>query len=405
MNIGINSQQAYDAEMSGDGTVVSGLQDNGEMKMTPDGHLYEIFGGDAFFNTIDPNHSNNILEEYTYGNTSVTLDGGTTWYNIASGDCSSSSALFSTPIEQDPTMPGHVVVGCNPVDEAANVYTNPCADPTCSLVNLPWTSDYTIPSLQGSVTSIPSAVGVRGANVYVGYCGYCDTVTGGTPFKSGIATNVGANQPPQIGSPNSWHVASAFCGNCQTSSGHLPQRYITSIQIDPSDPNIVYVTMGGYGRRWVAPGSLGETTDLGVGHIFKSTDHGEHFMDISGNLPDAPADWTLVHAGDLVVSTDVGVFIDPGTNGGTWNALGSGLPKAPVFTIRLSPSNPNVLLASTYGRGNWTFTFAASAPTPSVPNTGAAGSPGAAVTLLVLMGLGAASALSPRRRGQRLRRG
>lgn len=33
--------------MSADGTVYSGLQDNGELKILPDGHQYEVFGGDA----------------------------------------------------------------------------------------------------------------------------------------------------------------------------------------------------------------------------------------------------------------------------------------------------------------------------------------------------------------------
>ena len=28
---------------------------------------------------------------------------------------------------------------------------------------------------------------------YVGYCGYCDTITQGTPFNSGLATNVGGS--------------------------------------------------------------------------------------------------------------------------------------------------------------------------------------------------------------------
>ena len=53
------------------------------------------------------------------------------------------------------------------------------------------------------------------------------------------------------------------------------------------------MTLGGYGRRWIPPGSFGEdTSNVGVGHVFVSHDHGEHFTNISGNLPDIPANWT-----------------------------------------------------------------------------------------------------------------
>ena len=155
----------------------------------------------------------------------------------------------------------------------------------------------------------PSATGLRGANAYVGFCGYCDVVTGGLPFRSGLATNVGGTAPRPIGTANGWHIAPANCANCGTPDNKLPQRYITSVQLDPTTRNTVYVTMGGYGRRWIPPGALGDSvSQVGTGHVFKSTDHGDHFTDISGNLPDVPANWTLVHNGQLVVATDLGVF-------------------------------------------------------------------------------------------------
>jgi len=416
-NVGLHTQQPYDAEMARDGTVVSGLQDNGEEKITPDGHQYEIFGGDGFFTTIDPGNSANILEEYSYGVVSGTNDGGNTWFltdtdQAGNSTCSSSTALFSTPIEQDPTTPGHIVIGCTQVQEATQGYASTCVDPTCSTYTNPFVQVFDLGTAPGGNTNnIPSAVGVRGASIYVGYCGYCDVVTGGLPFHSGIATNVGGSQPPQIGTSNGWHFAAGLCGNCGTPDGKLPQRYITSMQIDPSDPNTVYLTMGGYGRRWIPPGALGDTVgEVGTGHVFKSTDHGEHFTDISGNLPDAPANWTVLHGGQLVVATDVGVFIsDPATPVSSfvststpsiaYGLLGTGLPVTPAFTLRQSAADPNTLLISTYGRGDYTYTFPPSAPgvvstaptaaAPPLPNTsgpalaGEAGFAGAAVLTLL----------------------
>jgi hypothetical protein len=366
LNVGLYSQQAYDAEISKDGTVVAGLQDNGEDKLTADGHQAEIMGGDAFYNTIDPGNSQNIIEEYTYGASSLTNDGGASWFSITAGDCGgSANALFSTPIEQDATTPGHVVEGCTQVQEATNAYANPCTAPagappaTCAVNGSPFVTVFDLSTLPGSTTPpIPSALGVQGANIYVGWCGWCDVVTGGLPFASGIATNVGGSTPPSIGTGNGWHFAPAACASCGTPDGKLPQRYITSIQMDPSDANTVYVTMGGYGRRWIPPGALGDDiSKVGTGHVFVSHDAAKTFTDITGNLPDVPANWSLIHNGQLVVATDLGVFESADRTGGTFGLLGTGLPNTQVFTIRLSPSNPDLMIAATYGRGVYAYTF------------------------------------------------
>ena len=86
---------------------------------------------------------------------------------------------------------------------------------------------------------------------------------------------------------------------CGTANGRLPERYITSIQEGPRNPSTVYVTLGGYDRRWIPPGSFGESGATWVGHVFVSHDHGKHFTNITGNLPDISANWTGVHNGKL----------------------------------------------------------------------------------------------------------
>jgi hypothetical protein len=370
-NVGLTSLQPYDAEMSKDGTVVSGLQDNGELKINPNGSMAEIFGGDGFMTTIDPNHSNNIMEEYTYGSVSMTQDGGATWFpqETPSG-CSGATpvsppnALFSTPLEQDPTMPGHIVEGCNQVEEVVNGYANPCQAPAgapasqCQAFNINFNPVFSLGNAPSGAPYIPSAVGVRGANIYVGFCGYCDVVTGGLPFRSGIATNVGGLLRPKIGTSNGWHFVHPVCHRCGVPGGGLPQRYITSIQMDPRNPRVVYLTLGGYGRRWIPPGALGDSTRLvGVGHLFVSHDAGRTFTNVSGNLPDVPANWTLVRGGSLIVTTDLGVYISPLSALGHFSVLGKGLPRVPVFTVRADPGNSQIILISTYGRGDWTYRF------------------------------------------------
>ncbi|HEV3232822.1 MAG TPA: hypothetical protein VG245_11285, partial [Candidatus Dormibacteraeota bacterium] len=278
INTGLYTLQPYDAEIAKDGTIVAGLQDNGEMKIAPGGkENHTVFGGDGFWSAIDPNSSQNILEEYAYGAISLSINGGKDWYNIDPA-CGSDNSQFSTAFEQDPTTPGHVVDGCTNIQEATNIYTNPCAAPPgaspfqCQLSNVPWTSVYDLGTVanpgqprptqctngntqdQCDPYNIPSAVGVQAENVYVGYCGYCDIVTGKQPFNSGVATNVGGSSPPSIGTGNGWHIAGALCAGCGTANGKLPKRFINSIQMDPHNPRTVYVTLGGYGRRWIPPG-------------------------------------------------------------------------------------------------------------------------------------------------------
>jgi hypothetical protein len=203
---------------------------------------------------------------------------------------------------------------------------------------------------------------------YVGYCGFCDTITQGTPFGNGLATNVN-DGPGKAGSANGWHIAKAT---------GLPSRYITSVQMDPADPRTVYVTIAGYGRRWAFPGSVGEdTSKVGTGHVFKSTDAGATFTNVTGDLPDAPANWSLLHNGHLVVGTDIGVFESCDTSGGAYSQLGKGLPATPISTLRLKPGDPDLMVAATYGRGVYTYRFGDDSGR-CAPKAGAPGTPGTA---------------------------
>ena len=360
INDGLNTLQPYAAAAAKDGTVVAGLQDNGEMKISPSGREDMIFGGDGFFTGIDPANSNRIVEEYATGIASGTTDGGKTWTSV---DPQLTSALFSTPFQVDPTNADHMLTGGRDIQETPYPYEMHCyPDPTvkpCAFYDN-WTNVYDLGTAahpgdaSASQTSTDrnnqtSADDLRGEAAYVGYCGPCSVFSYGK-FASGIATNVGGSAPGTFLQSDGWHIAAA--------SG-LPERYVTSVRIDPSDPTsrTIYVTLGGYSSHWIPPGAVGEdTSKIGTGHVFVSHDAGETFTDVSGDLPDAPADWVLLHAGKLVVGTDVGVFISSDLTGGTYSVLGN-LPALPVVHISEDPANPNRIIAATYARGIWAYTF------------------------------------------------
>ena len=175
------------------------------------------------------------------------------------------------------------------------------------------------------------------------------------------------DKPGVAGSPDGWHKVAA---------NGLPRRYVTSIKADPADPTTVYATVAGYSRRWLPVGALGEGVtgaDVGSGHVFKSTDGGQNFTDISGNLPDAPAEWTVVRQDQLIVGTDVGVYVSD-VNGGNWELLGRGLPNAPTYSLDLqqkgAANTADVLVAATQGRGICKLPLpAVAATTRSVPQS------------------------------------
>ena len=345
INDGLRTLQPYDAEMAKDGTVVAGLQDNGEMKITPTGREDMIFGGDGFYTGIDANNSNNIIEEYADGVVSATSDGGQTWYSLSP---SYSTAQFAAPLLIDPTNSSHASGAGEQIVQTGQPYSEHCyPDPSvpeslCQAYDN-WTTVFDLGS-----GNVATALDARGDAAYAGFCGPCSVRATGT-FASGIATNVGGSAAPQFDTSNGWHIAAA--------SG-LPQRYITSVRIDPNDPTgkTVYVTLGGFSSHWIPPGALGEdTSKIGTGHVFVSHDAGQTFTDISGDLPDAPADAVIPIAGRLVVGTDLGVFVSS-DGGSTWSVLGN-LPAMPVVHFSVDPSNPNRLIAATYGRGVWAYTF------------------------------------------------
>jgi hypothetical protein len=182
-----------------------------------------------------------------------------------------------------------------------------------------------------------SAVDVSGDTIYAGWCGPI-SCNPDAEFASGIDTNVGGE----------WH---RVVGPGTVNGGDaLPNRWISSIRIDPSDPFHVYAVYGEYRRPWTAE-------PRPDGHVFESTDGGESWTDISGNLPGAPATDLLIVGEKLVVSMDVGVFVADATNPTVWLKLGTGIPNVAVNGLTLTPEGTTIV-AATYGRGLWSI------PTP-----------------------------------------
>src|SRR6202011_2357621 len=121
-------------------------------------------------------------------------------------------------------------------------------------------------------------------------------------------------------------------------SSGLPNRAITAIAVDLANSQKVYVALSGFDS----------------GHVFESTNGGLSWTNITGNLPNIPADDLVIDPNlpnTLYVATDIGVFRTT-NSGGSWSTLVSGLPRSPVLSLRMQGPT-RTLRAATHGRSVW----------------------------------------------------
>lgn len=370
-NDGFNTLLPYHARIAKDGTAWFGLQDNGSGKVDPaDGKLYMTMGGDGFFVAVDPNNSDYAWSETPSGSMRVTTDGGQTWKDSAPV---LTGAQFSNPFVMDPKDANHLMTagrevvetidGADTCDEGLipnDIDPGLVVDPT---VACEWKEVYNLGTKlhpgdadaeagEGDADNVISAVDLYGDAAYVGFCGPCSIMNDDIGFGRGLATNVGGAVPAKRMTSDGWHIAGAK---------GLPNRMINSIAIDPADPRTVFVAVGGYDRGWRPPGSYRDKNkSIGRGHVFRSTDAGATFVDISGSLPNAPANAVTLRGSQVIVGTDVGAFLSSDRNGSSWAALDKGMPAVPVSSLQVHPGNSNQVLASTFGRGLYLYEFPAS---------------------------------------------
>ena len=120
----------------------------------------------------------------------------------------------------------------------------------------------------------------------------------------------------------------------------LPQRWVTRVAIDPNDEDVVYVTFSGFRN--------GED----AAHVYRTTNGGGRWRNVSRNLPNAPVNDVVLDGTNVYVGSDVGVYTMRNGQQGGWRPVGAGLPLVPVLDLRLhEPSG--ALFAGTFGRSVW----------------------------------------------------
>ncbi len=184
------------------------------------------------------------------------------------------------------------------------------------------------------------------------YAGLAGSLDGGSTKAGHLFVTTTANT---ASSATAWTDAALAPVTNDVASNHLfnPGGFdVSSIAVDPHDATgaTVYATVMGFG----------------VPHLYRSTDFGAHWLNVSANLPDAPANAVTVDPNDantVYVALDTGVYVTQQiatcSTTNCWSVLGTSLPNAPVIALAAGAGLPTgdgrlgMLRAATYGRGIW----------------------------------------------------
>jgi len=321
LNHGYGVTQFYHGAVFPDGSaVVGGTQDNGTIVGGDvsgfDGWI-RVLGGDGGYVAIDPSDPAIVYAESQWLNISKSVNGGVTFASAGNGlparnadgiRGSQADFLFITPFVIDPGRPRTLWTGGRYVfrtDDAAGAWRRSSArlldDGLVSAITVAPTDSQRV------------AAGATDGRIY---------------FTDGADIT---------GSSTDWEVSRPREG------------WVTWVAYDPTDPEIMYATYGGFGGS----------------HVYRSANGGHTWLAIDGagaaTVPDAPVHTLVVdpaHTERIYLGTDLGVLVS--TDGGTtWAAENTGFGAVVTESLALvtRAGGGHQLFAFTHGRGAWRVTL------------------------------------------------
>ena len=316
---------------AGSGSVIvsGGLQDNGGSILrigSANGKMSSNFGGDGGDVLVDPNDGCNILQEYVFlsleltqtcadptGHPGAFLDKSkATTYDVAPPDI---NARFIAPFAADAKNINNWIAGGNSLWFQKKGFAIRSGSE--------WQKVYTF----ATGGRVATAVAYSGDTAIAAWCGPCNNAG----FTRGVAVG------KYNGTTWTW---------TESPMTNVPTRFIGGVAVDATGN--LYLAVNGFSRRFT------EGPGAGVGHIFKSTNGGSTWTDISNNFPDIPtSSIKVLSSGALVVGTDLGVLYRPAAST-TWQRLGTNFPATVVMDVEVGPDG--YIYAATHGRGIWRIT-------------------------------------------------
>jgi hypothetical protein len=325
---------------------IGGTQDNGTIFLAPSGTTRRADFGDGGYALIDQSAADteNVTLYHTYFNQTDNLIG---FARVLKASCATEGqwsfmGIYNPPI--DPT------VHCDgttdtfngiSISDNVNFYAPMALGPgTPNTVYFGTDRLYrstdrgTTMKVVSQAPILPIAAGppVIGATISaIGVSGQDDNIRViGLEFGNVFATVNGSNTMTEI-------------------TGPIPPKYVTRVVIDPTDKEVAYVALNGYGLP--AGQQIWKTTNL-VRAL--RTGRLPSWKPASAGIPDVSVNGLAVdpnHPSDLYAGTDFGVyFSDDG--GASWRLYGKGLPKVEVYDVAIQKKH-HLLRIATHGLGWW----------------------------------------------------
>lgn len=323
-----------------------GSQDNGtERKAAASNTWFDLASGDGGQVLVDPTNSHYIYGTY-YGISPYRFtDSGDNFFTnqfIENGINLADRSEFYTPFVLNQNNPNQLFLGTYRLYRTDNAKAAAAGDVLWHAISPDLTTGCTGTSPNGARNCTISAIGVGGGTgVYTG------SLDGLVYFSPNA----------QVSANPAWTLVGSH-SNGSGDKHSLPNRPVAWIAVDRSNDRVAYVAFNGYNAA----------TPHQPGHVFKTTNAGESWTDISSNLPDNPVNSITLdpsYPNTLYAATDVGPFVTY-DGGASWSALGTGFPIVAVDQIDMNPSQtPRLIAAGTHGRGAWTISDS-SAPVPAL---------------------------------------
>ncbi|HEY3207215.1 MAG TPA: hypothetical protein VGJ58_09715, partial [Gaiellaceae bacterium] len=263
-------------------------------------------------------------------------DGGGTFTNqyIRNGLNTSERSDFYPPFVPNRLNNNQLFFGTYRLYRTDNARAASAGDVTWKAISPDLTTGCTGIAPNGARNCTISAIGVGGGNGV--YTGSLDGLVYFSPDA-------------QVSDDPTW-IQSDKNGNT------LPNRPVAQIAVDASNDRIAYLAYDGFSAA----------TPKVPGHVFKTTDAGQSWLDISSNLPDTSVNSLVLdpsYPNTLYAGTDAGAFVTY-DGGGHWLQLGSGMPNVGIWQLDLDPFH-RIMAAGTHGRGAWRIADG-STPVPSL---------------------------------------
>ncbi len=300
-NLQVTQFYGFDIDNTQPNINYGGTQDNGTLGNDADLNWSFIAGGDGFRTVVDYNNPNIVFGQSTPGGVikPFKLNIKTGAFTYIDNGIDFSDAVWDPPLVIDPQINSILYYG------RTKLYASYNGGSSWELLRTPFTN--------GRFT----AIDISPLN--------SEHIMAGTSGGDLIISTDGGEK---------W---SNLSGN------GLVNRWVTDIAFSNQTEGKAYVTFSGF----YTP------------HIFKTTNFGQTWIDISRTFPDIPVNTIALHPFNdeiIFVGTDIGVFAsyDGGAN---WFPFGNKLPKSPVTDLKFCKysltSQYFPLRVATHGRGIW----------------------------------------------------